>query len=176
VVESIGVFRFARVSMPFAVVATDVASGEPVAFNHGLIAPAVQASCSIPGWFAPVRIRGRDTVDGDLSSPLPVKVARQLGAQRVVAVDVAVHVDRPRPSGAERFVEGDRLKREQIDAEARLADLVLHPYFGYWVNLSREFRMQAAHAAYEDTLAHGEALKALARGADDAAAIPTKAT
>lgn len=166
--DALGVARFERLGVPFAVVATDRASGQPVAFNRGLIGPAVQASCAIPGWFAPVRIRGREVIDGDLSSPLPVKVARALGAQRVLAVDVAVHMDKPRPDGAEVYLEGDKLKRAQIDAEAKLADLVLHPYFGYWVNLSRGFRERAAAAAYEQTLAQAPALRALAQSADAA--------
>jgi NTE family protein len=158
----LAVSRFAQLRTPLAVVATDRASGRPVAFNQGLLPEAVQASCAIPGWFAPVRIRGRDVIDGDVSSPLPVKVARQLGARRVIAVDVAVHLDKPRPDGAERYLEGDRAKRAQIDAEAQLADLVLHPYFGYWVSLTRAFRESAARAAYEDTLAHATRLRALA--------------
>ena len=160
--DALGVTRFERLATPFAVVATDRASGQPVAFNRGLIGPAVQASCAIPGWFAPVRIRDREVIDGDLSSPLPVKVARTLGARRVIAVDVAVHTDKPRPDGAERYLEGDRAKRAQIDAEAKLADLVLHPYFGYWVNLRRAFRERAARAAYEQTLAQADKLRALA--------------
>ena len=91
-----------------------------------------------------------------------MRVARALGARRVIAVDVAVHLDRPRPEGAERYLEGDRAKRAQIEAEARLADLVLHPYFGYWVSLSRAFRESAARAAYEHTLAQAARVTALA--------------
>ncbi len=164
VADTLGIEQFERLRTAFAVVGTDLASGQPVAFNRGPIGPAVQASCAIPGWFAPVRIRGRDVIDGDMSSPLPVKVARALGARRVIAVDVAVHMDKPRPDGAERYIEGDRIKRAQIDAEARLADLVLHPYFGYWVNLSREFRTRAAKAAYEHTLAMAAQLRAVGAG------------
>jgi len=160
--ETLAVSRFAQLRTPLAVVATDRASGQPLAFNQGLLAAAVQASCAIPGWFAPVRIRGRDVIDGDVSSPLPVTVARNLGARRVIAVDVAAHLDKPRPEGAQRYLEGDRAKRAQIDAEAQLADLVLHPYFGYWVNLTRAFRERAARAAYEDTLAHAAPLCAIA--------------
>ncbi len=150
--QALGVRRFSQLRTALAVVATDVQRNLPAVFNHGDIGPAVQASCAIPRWFAPVRIRGRDFIDADVTSPLPVKVARSLGAQRVLAVDVAVHLDKPRPSGAERYLESDRAKRSQIDAEAVLADLVLHPYFGYWVNLSREFRERAARAAYEQTM------------------------
>ena len=73
----------------FAAVATDLENGEPVAFNHGNTGMAVRASSSIPGVFQPVRIRSRDYVDGGLVSPVPVRVARAMGADVVVAVDVA---------------------------------------------------------------------------------------
>jgi NTE family protein len=159
--ETLGVSQFSQLRTPFAVVATDIQAQRPVVFNRGDLGVAVQASCSIPGRFAPVRVRGRDIVDADVVSPLPVKVARDLGARKVLAVDVAVHVDKPRPAGAERYEAGDRIKRQQIDAEARLADLVLHPYFGYWVNLSREYRETTAKAAYEQTMQQAAALRAL---------------
>ncbi|HEX6704349.1 MAG TPA: patatin-like phospholipase family protein [Albitalea sp.] len=159
--ESLGVRRFAELRVPLAVVATDQQALQPVVFNRGDLGWAVQASCAIPGRFAPVRVRGRDIVDADVASPLPVKAARALGARKVLAIDVAVHMDKPRPPGAERYLEGDRIKREQIDAEARLADLVLHPYFGYWVSLSREYRENTARAAYEQTIEKAALLRAL---------------
>ena len=159
--QTLGVRRFEQLRTPLAVVATDVQLNAPAVFNRGEIGPAVQASCAIPRWFAPVRIRGRDFVDGDASSPLPVKAARALGAQKVLAVDVAIHIDKARPAGAERYLDSDIAKRAQIDAEARQADLVLHPYFGYWVNLSREFRENAARAAYEQTLMQAPSLRRL---------------
>lgn len=160
--DTLGVTRIEALRTPLAVVATDVASGEAVVFNRGDLGIAVQASCAIPRWFAPVRIRGRSFADGDVASPLPVKTARELGARRVLAVDVAVHMDRDRPAGAERYLEGDIAKRAQIDAEARLADVVLHPYFGYWVSLSRSYRETTARAAYEQTMAQASRLRALA--------------
>ena len=159
--RTLGVQRFEQLRTPLAVVATDAQSQRPAVFNQGELGPAVQASCSIPRWFAPVRIRGREFIDADVSSPLPVNAARSLGAKLVLAVDVAVHVDKPRPSGAERYVEGDRAKRAQIDAEAELADMVLHPYFGYWVSLSREYRVTAARAAYEQTMQQANRLRGL---------------
>lgn len=159
--DALGVSRFAQLRTAFVVVATDLASGAPAAFNHGDLGVAVQASCAIPGYFAPVRIRGREFVDADVASPLPVRIARELGALRVLAVDVAVHADKPRPSGAERYEAQDRAKRAQIEAEAALADLVLHPYFGYWVSLSRSYRESTARAAYEQTLAQAAAIMRL---------------
>lgn len=159
--QTLGVSKFSDLKTPLVVVGTDVQEVRPVAFNQGDLGVAIQASCAIPGRFAPVRIRGREVADADVSSPMPVRIARSLGARRVLAVDIAVQPDKPRPAGAERYEVGDRAKREQIDAEGKLADMVLHPYFGYWVNLSREYRVNTAQAAYEQTLQQAAPLKAL---------------
>jgi NTE family protein len=71
------------------VVATDLQSGEAVAFQRGDTGMAVRASSAVPGVFQPVRITGRDYVDGGLVSPVPVKIARRLGADIVIASDIS---------------------------------------------------------------------------------------
>ncbi|HEX4899573.1 MAG TPA: patatin-like phospholipase family protein [Pyrinomonadaceae bacterium] len=76
-----------------AVVATDLQSGELVVFERGDTGMAVRASSSVPGIFRPVMINGREYVDGGLVSPVPVKTARDLGADIVIAVDIS---DRPK--------------------------------------------------------------------------------
>jgi NTE family protein len=78
----------------FAAVATDLANGEMMVFGQGNTGLAVRASATVPGVFAPTLIRGREYVDGGLVSPIPVRAARQLGADVVVAVDISA-----RPSG-----------------------------------------------------------------------------
>ncbi len=78
----------------FAAVATDLQTGEMVIFQVGNTGQAVRASASIPGVFPPVTLRGREYVDGGLVSPVPVKAARNLGADIVIAVDIS-----ERPSG-----------------------------------------------------------------------------
>ena len=78
----------------FAAVATDLQSGEPIVFQRGNTGTAVRASSSIPGVFTPVTIGGREYVDGGLVAPIPVRAARGLGADVVVAVDIS-----SRPSG-----------------------------------------------------------------------------
>ncbi|HZP93981.1 MAG TPA: patatin-like phospholipase family protein [Burkholderiales bacterium] len=83
-----------RLNRKLAVVATDLQSGEPFVFDRGNTGLAVRASSSVPGIFQPVKIGGREYVDGGLVSPVPVEVARQLGADIVVAVDISDH---PRP-------------------------------------------------------------------------------
>jgi NTE family protein len=72
-----------------AVVATDLHSGEAVVFRTGNTGMAVRASSSVPGVFQPVSINGREYVDGGLVSPIPVRIARSLGADLVIAVDIS---------------------------------------------------------------------------------------
>jgi NTE family protein len=133
------------------------------AFTAGDIGLAVQASAAIEGRLAPVRIRGEVYVDADWVTPLPVRVARALGAERVLAVDASAHLDRA-PPGAERYREGDLRKQALVAADARHADLVLKPDFGYWVSFSRAFRERAIDAGYRETMAAAERLRALHAG------------
>lgn len=143
-------------------VAHRIEPGSPgtVAFNCGDAGLAVQASAAIEGQFTPVRIRGQRHVDADLHVPLPVRLARALGAQRVLAVDASAHEEKA-PPGSERYRSGDLRKRAATKPDAAAADLLLHPHFGYWVSLSQEFRQRAIDAGYRETLAQGVRIKAL---------------
>ena len=78
-----------KLNKPFAVVATDLQSGEPVVFRTGNTGMAVRASSSVPGVFRPVTISGREYVDGGLVSPVPVRAARAMGADLVIAVYIS---------------------------------------------------------------------------------------
>lgn len=78
-----------RLNKTFAAMATDLQSGEQVLFRRGNAGMAVRASSSVPGVFQPVAIHGREYVDGGLSSPVPVRAARSLGADIVIAVDIS---------------------------------------------------------------------------------------
>lgn len=78
-----------NLAKPYAAVATDLQSGEMVAFRRGNTGMAVRASSSVPGVFQPVSIAGHEYVDGGLVSPVPVNVARNLGADIVIAVDIS---------------------------------------------------------------------------------------
>ncbi len=72
----------------YAAVATDLRTGAVQIFNAGDVGLAVHASSAAPGLIMPARIGGRLYIDGQISSPLPVEVARRLGARKVIAVDV----------------------------------------------------------------------------------------
>ena len=78
-----------KLNFPFAAVATDLHSGEMIVFRSGNTGMAVRASSSVPGVFQPVSINGREYVDGGLVSPVPVRVARSMGADFVIAVDIS---------------------------------------------------------------------------------------
>ncbi|HZI19070.1 MAG TPA: patatin-like phospholipase family protein [Pyrinomonadaceae bacterium] len=82
--------RFENLRLPFAAVATDLRTGAPVVMrDRGDVAFAIRASCALPGWYVPVTDEeGRQLVDGGLVANLPSGVARSLGADVVVAVDV----------------------------------------------------------------------------------------
>lgn len=73
----------------FVAIATQLGSGRTVAFNRGNTGMAVRASSSIPGIFYPVMIGGEEYVDGDLKKPVPVMLAREMGADFIIAVDIS---------------------------------------------------------------------------------------
>src|SRR5690242_21893104 len=88
--ERLPVTRFEDLRLPFAAVATDLKTGEAVILrDHGDVPFAIRASCAIPGWYVPVMDeQGRQLVDGGLVAVLPSTMARALGADIVIAVDV----------------------------------------------------------------------------------------
>lgn len=84
------VTKFEELRMPFAAVATDLATGAAVVLkDEGDVPFAIRASCTIPGWYVPVLDQqGRQLVDGGLVAVIPATVTRALGADVVIAVDV----------------------------------------------------------------------------------------
>jgi NTE family protein len=77
-----------KLAKPFAAVATELKSGEMVVFRTGNTGMAVRASSAVPGVFKPVLIREREYVDGGLTSPVPVRAVKTMGADFIIAVDV----------------------------------------------------------------------------------------
>lgn len=144
----------------FAAVALATEQDQLIAFNWGNAGLAVQAACAIEGRLAPVRLQGKLYVDADRLSPMPVRMAQQLGAQRVLAVDASAH-EQLAPPGAQRYREFDQRKRQMTQIDAELAQLVLHPDIGYYTGTSTEYRERSIRTGYEFTLKHAKALQAL---------------
>jgi NTE family protein len=82
-------FRFEDMRIPLGIVATDLATGEPVVFrDRGDVTTPLRASCSYPGLFQPVRDGARLLVDGAMSMAVPSRVCRALGATHVISVNL----------------------------------------------------------------------------------------
>ncbi|OWP51662.1 patatin-like phospholipase family protein [Pseudomonas nitroreducens] len=79
---------FDQLAIPFRAVATDIATGEKVVFSKGHLPQAIRASMSIPAVFAPVDVNGKLLVDGGMVDNIPVDVARQMGVDVVIVVDI----------------------------------------------------------------------------------------
>ncbi len=84
--------KFSDLKIPFACVASDIETGEEVVIDRGSVPDALRASISIPGIFAVVKHEGRYLVDGGLTTPVPVEVVKQMGADFIIAVNVTPDV------------------------------------------------------------------------------------
>ena len=121
--------RIERFPIGFAAVATEMQRGCLAVFNAGSAAVAAQASTGLPGVFAPTRLAGRDYADGGLTAPVPVRVARALGAERVVAVNVTFPPAESRLDGMvdRLFQMGLVMMHTMAAQEAREADVLIEP-------------------------------------------------
>jgi NTE family protein len=84
-------------AIPYAAVATDLATGKELWLREGKVSDAVRASCTVPGLFQPVWRDGRYVVDGSVVNPIPVSLCRAMGAEVVIAVDLGSHMNRRFP-------------------------------------------------------------------------------
>jgi len=91
--EQTGGRNIEQLKLPLGIVATDLDSGAAVLFQRGDVGMAVRASSAVPAVFQPVKIGSREYVDGGLVSPVPVRFARQMGAEMVIAIDISTAPD-----------------------------------------------------------------------------------
>lgn len=150
-----GRVRFRDLPIPFAAVATDVATGRELVLRRGIVWRAVMASTSVPGIFPPV-VRGRrQMVDGGLVNPVPSRVAKELGADIVVAVDLmgpaARAAERAQRNGerarvpnlVEMLWRANEIMQEEVTVRsAATADVTIEPKLGRvrWSDFSRSGR------------------------------------
>jgi NTE family protein len=91
--------EFEKTRIPFGAVATDLQTGKMVVFTEGSIPLAIRASCAMPVFYTPVMVNGRMMVDGGLVGHIPASVARMMGADIVIAVDInSQHLPIPQPT------------------------------------------------------------------------------
>ena len=123
-----------ELSAPFGCVATDLQTGAEVWLRKGSIAEAVRASIALPGLFTPVIHQGRLLVDGGLVNPVPVSLARAMGADIVIAVDLNADIMRKHMKPVDfsqtelkvqtQEIHVSALKQDAVAEEEALADPV----------------------------------------------------
>lgn len=86
--KTIGGKCFEETVIPFKVVAVDITTGKEVVLGSGPIAPAVRASCSVPGVFEPIPWDSKLLVDGGIANSVPADVVRDMGADYVIGVNL----------------------------------------------------------------------------------------
>ena len=113
----------------FAAVATNLRNGDVMVFRNGNAGAAVRASSAVPGVFQPVSLGGQEYVDGGLVSPLPVRIARNLGAEFVIAVDISAKPkDKPTRSTLDVLLQTFAIMGQSISRyEADSADVMIRP-------------------------------------------------
>ncbi len=116
-------------TLPLGIVATDLSSGEGILFRRGDTGSAVRASSAVPSVFQPVKIGSREYVDGGLVAPVPVRYAREMGAELVIAVDISNSPSDNLADGALQVLfQTFAIMGKSINAfELREADVIVRP-------------------------------------------------
>lgn len=118
-----------QLTKPLGIVATELQTGRPIVFRRGNTGMAVRASSSVPGVFQPVRIGGKDYVDGGLVAPVPVRFTREMGADFVIAVDISSQPAEQQVSGTvgvilqTTAIMGQSIKQRELHE----ADVLIQP-------------------------------------------------
>ncbi len=153
--EQTGARPIEQFALPLGVVATDLDNGQAVLFQRGDAGQAVRASSAVPAVFQPVKIGAREYVDGGLVSPVPVRFARQMGAELVLAVDISTPPDgNPTGDAMRLLLQTFAIMGRSINQfELKDADLVLRPRLNGHSGADFTVRRQAIEAGREAAMA-----------------------
>lgn len=123
-------YDFDRLPIPFRAVATDLVTGKPYIFRRGRMTEAMRASIAIPLFYVPLEKEDMLLVDGSLADNLPTDIVREMGAEFVIAVDVTSPLSK-KDGIRTLFDVMDQslslLMRQNVEKNARLADIVIRP-------------------------------------------------
>ncbi|MES2153493.1 MAG: patatin-like phospholipase family protein [Pseudomonadota bacterium] len=121
-----------KLKLQFGAVATDLNSGLPILFQRGNTGQAVRASSSVPSVFQPVRIGEHSYVDGGLVAPVPVRFAREMGADFIIAVNISTQTDaQAAVSSLEVLMQTFSIMGQRLNHyELKDADVVIAPSLG----------------------------------------------
>lgn len=152
--EQTGGRTIEQMQLPLGIVATDLDSGLGILFQRGDTGAAVRASSAVPAVFQPVRIGNHEYVDGGLVSPVPVRYARQMGAEMVIAIDISAAPDGNATSDAMKMLLQTFaiMGRSISQFELRDADVVLRPLMAGLSSADFSARSKAIQAGREVAL------------------------
>ncbi|MFL6708863.1 MAG: patatin-like phospholipase family protein [Massilia sp.] len=121
-----------KLKIPFGAVATDLNNGQPILFQRGNTGQAVRASSAVPGVFQSVKIGARTYVDGGLVAPVPVRFAREMGADFIIAVNISTQTDTQATlSSLEVIMQTFSIMGQRLNHyELKDADVVITPSLG----------------------------------------------
>ena len=147
--------NFSELKIPVMMVATDLETGQKVVLKSGKLLNALRASMSIPGLFAPARIKNRWLVDGGLVDPVPVSVARAVGADIVIAIDLSSGIISKQKREKQKFqskktpVEQEEKKNELIE---KLSKYYEHAGSSFKNKINYLFKKEASMPDIIDTV------------------------
>ncbi|WP_052810303.1 patatin-like phospholipase family protein [Vibrio renipiscarius] len=164
---------FNELAIPYRSVATDIVELEPVVIDSGYLVDAMMASMSVPGALPPYRLNGHLLVDGGVTNNMPVDVARDLGADVVIAVDISTDY-KQEEDFTDLFTVADQLSnylvRSSTSRQAETlveADVLLSPDVGDMETTEFDRIPEAYQEGYHVTMAQREKLKALSLSTAD---------
>ncbi|HHE32257.1 MAG TPA: patatin [Chlorobaculum parvum] len=129
VLELLGRKRIEDAQIPLAIVATDICTGGKVVMRKGSVATAVMASASIPGIFNPVKLKKMLLVDGLLTENVPVSPLKEMGADRIVCIDLLGRHTFHKPEHLAMLLMNAfySAMRTMSEIQMEAADLVIRP-------------------------------------------------
>jgi NTE family protein len=151
-----------KMKVPLGIVATDLDSGKGVLFQRGDVGTAVRASSAVPAVFQPVRIGSHEYVDGGLTSPVPVRAARDMGADVVIAVDISQAPDGGATGDALHMLlqTFSIMGRSINELELKEADVVVRPQLVGVAGTDFSLRQKNIQAGRQAAIALLPAIKA----------------
>lgn len=152
-----------NLKIPFAAVATDLNLGKRVVLDKGSVVKAVHASSAIPGVFEPVRHQGRLLVDGGVTDNIPIGVAREMGADIVIAVDISENVENHNLTNlVDVMLQAVNIMfNENVLSHKKDADVLITPPVGKVAMLDFTQKKQCMQAGIEETQKAMPAIKAV---------------
>ncbi len=149
-----GVSDFRELKIPLAIITTDLIGEREVVFREGPLARIVQASCSIPGVYTPVKYKDMLLVDGGVVNVLPTDVLRRMGADFVIGVDVNTKATiGPEPKNVFQVIlqSWDVISREGAKRAKKYADLIIYPEIGDISKVDLKRARELLQAGYQVT-------------------------